>query len=71
MRKAEVLVLNEPTSVLDAQAEYEVFKRFPEQMEERIGVFISHRFSTVWMADQIAILEVGKNIELGSHEDLI
>jgi ATP-binding cassette, subfamily B, bacterial len=71
MRKAEVLVLDEPTSALDAEAEYEVFKRFGELIEDRIAVLISHRFSTVRMADRIAVLSEGKIIELGSHAELI
>lgn len=71
MREAEVLVLDEPTSALDAEAEYEVFRRFGELMEGRIAVLISHRFSTVRMADRIAVLSAGKILELGSHAELI
>jgi ATP-binding cassette subfamily B protein len=71
MRNAEVLVLDEPTSALDAEAEYEVFKRFDELMGDRIGVLISHRFSTVRMADRIVMLQDGKIHELGSHESLL
>jgi ATP-binding cassette, subfamily B, bacterial len=71
MRKAEVLVLDEPTSALDAEAEYEVFRRFGELMEGRIAVLISHRFSTVRMADRIAVLSAGKIVELGSHAQLM
>ncbi len=71
MRKAEVLVLDEPTSALDAEAEYEVFRRFGELMEGRIAVLISHRFSTVRMADRIVVLSAGKIIELGSHAELM
>jgi ATP-binding cassette subfamily B protein len=71
MRKAEVLVLDEPTSALDAEAEYEVFRRFGELMEGRIAVLISHRFSTVRMADRIAVLSGGKLVELGSHAELL
>ena len=71
MRKAEVLVLDEPTSALDAEAEYEVFRRFGELMEGRIAVLISHRFSTVRMADRIVVLSAGRIIELGSHAELI
>ena len=71
MRKAEVLVLDEPTSALDAEAEYDVFRRFGELMQGRIAVLISHRFSTVRMADRIAVLSGGNLIELGSHADLI
>ena len=71
MREAEVLVLDEPTSALDAEAEYEVFRRFGELIEDRIAVLISHRFSTVRMADRIAVLSAGKILELGSHAELI
>jgi ATP-binding cassette subfamily B protein len=71
MRRAEVLVLDEPTSALDAEAEYEVFRRFGELVEGRIAVLISHRFSTVRMADRIAVLSAGRIIELGSHDELI
>lgn len=71
MRKAEVLVLDEPTSALDAEAEYEVFRRFGELMEGRIAVLISHRFSTVRMADRIVVLSEGKLLEVGSHAELI
>ena len=71
MRKAEVLVLDEPTSALDAEAEYEVFRRFGELVEGRMAVLISHRFSTVRMADRIAVLSAGKILELGSHAELI
>lgn len=71
MRNAEVLVLDEPTSALDAEAEYEVFQRFGELIGDRIAVLISHRFSTVRMADRIMVLSAGKIIELGSHAELI
>ena len=71
MREAEVLVLDEPTSALDAEAEYEVFRRFGELMEGRIAVLISHRFSTVRMADRIVVLSGGKVAEEGSHAELM
>ncbi len=71
MRKAEVLVLDEPTSALDAEAEYEVFKRFGELIGDRIAVLISHRFSTVRMADRIVVLSAGRIHELGTHAELI
>ena len=71
MREAEVLVLDEPTSALDAEAEYEVFQRFGELVEGRTAVLISHRFSTVRMADRIAVLSAGRILELGNHAELI
>ncbi len=71
MREAEVLVLDEPTSALDAEAEYEVFQRFGELIEGRTAVLISHRFSTVRMADRIAVLSAGRILELGNHAELI
>jgi ATP-binding cassette subfamily B protein len=71
MRDARILVLDEPTSSLDAQAEYEVFKQFRVLTEGKTAVFISHRFSTVRLADRILVLENGKIIENGSHKDLI
>ena len=71
MRDAQLLILDEPTSALDARAEHEVFIRFSELIEGKSAVLISHRFSTVRMADRILFLENGKLLELGSHEELI
>ena len=71
MRDAQVLILDEPTSALDARAEYEVFRRFAELMQGRMAVIISHRFSTVRMADRIVVLDEGRVVEEGSHDDLI
>ncbi len=71
MRDAEVLVLDEPTSALDAEREYEIFQRFRELTAGRIALLISHRFSTVRMADRIAVLEQGALIELGTHQELL
>lgn len=71
MRDAEVLVLDEPTSALDAEREYEIFQRFRRLTEGRIAILISHRFSTVRMADRIAVLENGALIELGTHRELL
>jgi ATP-binding cassette, subfamily B, bacterial len=71
MRDAQVLILDEPTAALDARAEYEVFQRFSELTRDRMAVLISHRFSTVRMADRILVLEGGRLIEQGSHEALL
>ncbi|MEM7573928.1 MAG: ABC transporter ATP-binding protein [Bacteroidota bacterium] len=71
MRDAQLLILDEPTSALDARAEYEVFKKFSELISGKTAVLISHRFSTVRMADQILFLEHGRLIEEGSHEELL
>ena len=69
--RADILVLDEPTAAMDAQAEAEVFEHFQKLAHERITILISHRFSTVRMADQIAVLDEGRIAELGSHEALM
>jgi len=71
MREAEVLVLDEPTASIDAESEHELFLRFRELAAGRTAIVISHRFSTVRMADRIAVLHGGRLEELGSHRDLI
>ena len=71
MRDAQLLILDEPTSALDARAEHEVFLRFSELIEGKTAVLISHRFSTVRMADRILFLENGQLKEIGSHEELL
>jgi ATP-binding cassette subfamily B protein len=71
MGNAQLMILDEPTSALDARAEHEVFIRFSELMQGRTAVLISHRFSTVRMADRILFLENGELLELGSHEELM
>ena len=71
MREAQLLILDEPTAALDARAEYEVFVRFNQLMAGRMAVVISHRFSTVRMADRIVVLGDGRVIEEGSHEELL
>jgi ATP-binding cassette subfamily B protein len=71
MRDAQVLILDEPTAALDARAEYEVFKRFSELVRGRMAVIISHRFSTVRIADRIIVLSGGAVVEEGSHEELL
>jgi ATP-binding cassette subfamily B protein len=71
MRDAQVLVLDEPTASLDAHAEYEVFQQFASLTRGKMAVLISHRFSTVRMADRILVLENGRIIEQGSHSQLV
>ncbi len=71
MRDAQVLILDEPTAALDARAEYEVFLRFSELVAGRTAVLISHRFSTVRMADRIIVLLEGQIVEDGTHEQLL
>lgn len=69
--RADILVLDEPTAAMDAQAEAEVFEHFRQLANDRITILISHRFSTVRMADQIAVLDDGRIVERGSHEELM
>ena len=71
MREAEVLILDEPTAALDARAEYEVFRRFKELSEGRTAILISHRFSSVRMADRILVLADGKVEAQGTHDELV
>jgi ATP-binding cassette subfamily B protein len=71
MRDAQLLILDEPTATLDARAEYEVFQRFAELTSGRMAVLISHRFSTVRMADRILVLAGGEIQEQGTHEQLL
>ena len=71
MRDAQLLILDEPTAALDARAEHEVFIRFAELTKGKSAVLISHRFSTVRMADRIMFLENGQRLELGTHEELM
>ena len=68
---ADVLVLDEPTASMDAEAEAKIFARFRVLAADKTTVLISHRFSTVRMADTIAVLHLGKIEELGSHEALL
>ena len=71
MRDAQVMILDEPTAALDARAEYEVFKRFKELSEQRTAVLISHRFSSVRMADRILVLADGRLEASGTHAQLM
>ncbi|MEL6591384.1 MAG: ABC transporter ATP-binding protein [Bacteroidota bacterium] len=71
MREAQLMILDEPTAALDARAEYEVFERFADLTKGKTAVLISHRFSTVRMADRILVLTKGEMVEIGSHEELL
>ena len=71
MRDADLLILDEPTAALDARAEFEVFQRFKELSAGKTAVLISHRFSTVRMADRILVLDGGRIEEVGTHAELL
>jgi ATP-binding cassette subfamily B protein len=71
MRDAQLLILDEPTATLDARAEYDVFQRFADLTLGKMAVLISHRFSTVRMADRILVLDGGRIAEKGTHEQLV
>ena len=69
--RADILVLDEPTAAMDAQAEADIFEHFRQLAKDRITILISHRFSTVRMADKIAVLDRGRIVEEGTHEQLL
>jgi ATP-binding cassette subfamily B protein len=71
LRDAQLLILDEPTASLDARSELEVFERFAELTFGKMALLISHRFSTVRMADRIVVLESGRLVEEGSHQQLM
>jgi ATP-binding cassette, subfamily B, bacterial len=71
MRDAQILILDEPTASLDARAEFQVYQRFVDLTAGKMAVLISHRFSTVRMADRILVLEQGRIVEHGSHDQLV
>lgn len=71
LRDSQIIVLDEPTSAMDARSEYEVFQRFRQLAEGRTAILISHRLSTVRMADCIYVLEAGRIVESGPHEELV
>jgi ATP-binding cassette subfamily B protein len=71
MRDAQVLILDEPTASLDARAEFEVYQRFLDLTGNKMAVLISHRFSTVRLADRIIVLQQGQIVENGTHENLL
>ncbi|MEN8220856.1 MAG: ATP-binding cassette domain-containing protein, partial [Pseudomonadota bacterium] len=71
LRDAQILILDEPTSALDAKAEFEIFKQYHQLTKDRTAILISHRLSTVRMVDTIYVLENGRIVEHGHHDDLI
>jgi ATP-binding cassette, subfamily B, bacterial len=71
MRDCSVLILDEPTASIDAKSEYEIFKRFVKLVEGKITILISHRFSTVRLANRILVIENGRLLENGSHKELM
>ncbi len=71
MKNAEVIILDEPTAALDARAEFEAFQRFTDLTKGKTAVLISHRFSTVRMADRILVLKDGRMLEMGTHDELL
>ena len=71
MSNAQVMILDEPTAALDARSEFEVFQRFRELADNRTAVLISHRFSSVRMADRILVLADGRIEASGTHEELM
>jgi ATP-binding cassette subfamily B protein len=71
LRQASLLILDEPTAALDARAEFQLFKRFTELTKGKTAVLISHRFSTVRMADRILVMDQGRIIEQGTHSHLL
>ncbi|AFZ34359.1 Xenobiotic-transporting ATPase [Stanieria cyanosphaera PCC 7437] len=71
LRDSQVIVLDEPTSAMDPKAEYEVFSRFRELIKDQAAILITHRLSTVRMADRIYVMEQGSIVESGTHSELI
>ena len=70
-KNAPILCLDEPTAAVDAKAEYLLFKKFERLTKGKTTILISHRFSTVRMADKIVVVDKGRLVEQGSHRDLL
>ena len=71
MSQAQILILDEPTAAMDAIAEFELFKKFRSLTQGKITFFISHRFSSVRIADRIVVLNNGEFAEIGTHHELL
>jgi ATP-binding cassette subfamily B protein len=71
MRNSEALILDEPTAALDARSEEALYERFSKLVQGRTALFISHRLATVRMADRIAVLDAGRVVEKGDHDELM
>ena len=71
LRDAQIIILDEPTSAMDARAEYELFERFHELTKGRTAILISHRLSSVRMADRVYVLADGEILESGTHDELM
>jgi ATP-binding cassette subfamily B protein len=71
LRNSQVIILDEPTSAIDPKAEYEVFKKFRQLIKGQAAILISHRLSTVKMADRIYVMADGRIVESGTHDELM
>ena len=71
LRQSQVIVLDEPTSAMDPKAEYELFSKFRELIKDQSAVLITHRLSTVKMADRIYVMDKGRIVENGTHQELM